>query len=119
MKPLEHGDCHFVTETVPKLKPVERLYRRLWLMAKRVEGQAPDDSAVLRQNMKAERAAVDRRRAKDANVDEHAMMCLTVVEEFLTQKAIESRHVHVKCCQLRCSPPEFKYSIDAAQSGQE
>jgi hypothetical protein len=29
LKPLEHGDCHFVAETVPKLKPVERLHRRL------------------------------------------------------------------------------------------
>jgi hypothetical protein len=48
LKPLEHGDCHFVAETIPKLKPVERLHRRLRFMAKRVEGQAPDDSAVLR-----------------------------------------------------------------------
>jgi hypothetical protein len=119
LKPLERRHRDLVTEAVPKLKPVERLHRSIRLVAKSVEGKAPDDSAVLRQNMKAERAAVDRRRAKDANVDEHAMMCLTVVEEFLTQKAIESRHVHVKCCQLRCSPPEFKYSIDAAQSGQE
>jgi hypothetical protein len=89
LKPLEHCDCHFVAETVPKLKPVERLYRRLRLMAKRVEGQAPDNSAVLRQNMKAERAAMDRCRPKNANMDEFAMMRFAVVEEFLAQKAIE------------------------------
>src|SRR5229473_3056607 len=58
--------------------------------------------------MKAERAAVDRCRTKDANVDEFAVMRLAVVEEFLTQKAIEPRHVHVECCQLRCSPPELR-----------
>ena len=57
-------------------------------MAKRVEGQAPDNSAVLRQNMKAERAAVDRCRPKNANMDEFAMMRFAVVEEFLAQKAI-------------------------------
>ena len=48
MKPFEHGDCHFVAETVPKLEPVEGLYRGLRLMAKRVERQAPDHSTVLR-----------------------------------------------------------------------
>ena len=80
-------------------------------MAKRVEGQAPDNSAVLRQNMKAERAAVDRCRPKNANMDEFAMMRFAVVEEFLAQKAIEPRHVHVKCCQLKCSPPKSRIEL--------
>ncbi len=109
LKPLERGRRYLVTEAVPKLKPVERLHRSIRFVAKSVEGKAPDDSAVLRQNMKAERAAVDRCRSKNANVDEFAVMRLAVIEKFLAQKAIEPRHVHVKCCQFRCSPPEFTY----------
>ncbi len=108
LQPFEHGHCDFVTEAIPKLKPVERLFRSTRLVAKRVEGQAPDHSAVLRQNMKADGAAVDRRRAKDANMDEFAMMHLAVVKKFLAQKAIEPRYVHVECCQLRSSPPESR-----------
>jgi len=61
LKPLERSHRDFVTEAIPELKPVERSIR---LVAKSVEGKAPDDSAVLRQNMKAERAAVDRCCAK-------------------------------------------------------
>jgi hypothetical protein len=41
--------------------------------------------------MKAERAAVDRCRFKNANMDEFAMMRFAVVEEFLAKKAIEPR----------------------------
>ncbi len=66
--------------------------------------------------MKAERAAMDRCRAKDANIEQFAMMRLTVIEEFLAQEAIEPRHVHVKCCQLRCSPPES--SIELTEQNQ-
>src|SRR5580704_14554166 len=58
--------------------------------------------------MKAQRAAVNRGRAKDANMDEFAMMRLAIVKKFLAQKAIEPRYVHVECCQLRSSPPESR-----------
>ena len=109
LKPLERSHRYLITEAIPELKPVERLHRSIRLVAESVEGKAPDDSAVLRQNMKAERAAVDRCRAKNANIEQFAMVRLTVIEEFLAQEAIEPRHVHVKCCQLRYSPPEFKY----------
>ena len=82
LKAIEHGHRHFLTETVPKLKPVERLRWSLRLVAKRMKRQAPDEGAVLSQNMKAERAALDRCGAKDAYMDELAVMRLAVVEEF-------------------------------------
>jgi hypothetical protein len=90
------------------LKPVERLHRSTRLVAKRVEGQAPDHGTVFRQNMKTERAAVDRRRTEDAHMDKFAMMRLAVVKKFFAQKAIEPRYVHVECCQFRSSPPKNK-----------
>jgi hypothetical protein len=44
------------------------------------------------------------------------MMRLTVIEEFLAQEAIEPRHVHIECCQLRCSPPES--SVESTEQNQ-
>jgi len=109
LKPLERSHCDFVTEAVPELKPVEGLHRSVLFVAKRVERQSPDHRTVLRQNVKTQRAPMNGRGAKDANIEQFAMVRLTVIEEFLAQEAIEPRHVHVKCCQFRCSPPEFKY----------
>ena len=106
LKPLESSHCDFITEAVPELKPVERLRRRIRFMAKRVERQSPDHSTVLRQNVKAQRASMNGRGPKDADIEQFAMVRLTVIQEFLAQEAIEPRHVHVECCQLRCSPPE-------------
>ena len=58
-------------------------------MAKRVERQSPDHSAILRQNVKAQRTSMDGRGAKDANIEKFAMVRLSVVEEFLAQETID------------------------------
>jgi hypothetical protein len=69
LKPLERSHCDLVTEAVPELKPVERLHRGTRFMAKRVERQSPDHSTVLRQNVKAQRASMNGRGAKDADIN--------------------------------------------------
>jgi hypothetical protein len=59
-------------------------------VAKRVERQSPDHSAVRRQNVKPQRTSVDGCCTKDANIEQFAMMRLAVIQEFLAQEAIET-----------------------------
>jgi hypothetical protein len=65
-----------------------------------MQGQTPDDGAVICENVKAKSATFNGSRAENADVYELALVGQTIVEEFLAEKTVKPRDVYVERGQL-------------------
>ena len=100
MNAVEGGATDFVAEAIPKLEPVERDAGGVALVAESVNGETPDDGAVVGERVEAERVTFDGRGGEDANVEKFVVVGKTVVEKFLAEKTVEARDVDVERGQL-------------------
>lgn len=69
-------------------------------MAEGVNGETPDDGAVVGERVEAERVAFDGGGGKDADVYEFIVVRKAVVEKFFAEKTVEARDVDVERGQL-------------------
>lgn len=97
---VERGAADFVAEAIPELEPVEWDDGGVALVAEGVNGETPDDGAVVGQRVEAESAAFDGGDAEDANVEKFIVVGETVVEKFLAEKTVKARDVDVERGQL-------------------
>jgi hypothetical protein len=65
-----------------------------------MQWQSPNNCAIVSESMEAKRMPFDRTYAKDADINEFAVMGKAVVEKFLPKETVEPRNIRIERCQL-------------------